>query len=63
MITYKDRAFCNSPCANTDCPRFLSNDVRKGAQKIGLPISLMSFMDECEEHIPVSHTKTPESEA
>jgi len=39
MICYRDQCYCASACINTECFRYLSDEVKSGAEKCGLPIA------------------------
>lgn len=46
MICYKDQTYCASPeCVNA-CGRKLTDQVRDGAKRAGLPISQAYYCDE-----------------
>lgn len=52
MICYRDRAFCyrsaTGHCISETCPRRVTHEDRKGAEKLGLPFSLIDFLsDDC----------------
>ena len=49
MICYKDRTFCNFGCSNKDCPRNLTDNMRKEAEEKGLPISQYVDKPDCFE--------------
>jgi hypothetical protein len=46
MICYRDRTFCNLPCAKKDrCRDALTPEVWQAAEAIGLPISQAVYDD------------------
>lgn len=47
MISYRDRSYCTrEDCAYfATCDRALTDNVRKGAQKLQLPICVAQFQD------------------
>ena len=52
MLVYRDRTFCDfyKDCAcGYNCNRALTDQVKKGAKKIGLPISLYANKPDCFE--------------
>ena len=51
MISYKDITFCNSDCINKDCPRYLSDKIIDGANKIQLPLAQADFSEQCKGYI------------
>lgn len=60
MICYRDMSFCGNAhsCAHFPCERRLTEAQQEQANKLGLPVCLMSMKDtcknykekECEEH-------------
>lgn len=50
MLSYRDRTYCVSPCANTDCPRRLTDSVIEEAKAFGLPTAQAHFADSCPEY-------------
>lgn len=50
MLCYKDQTYCQSDCTNKECHRFLSDEIKEGAQKRDLPIALCDFSKHCEEY-------------
>lgn len=51
MLHYKDRAYCSDTCrcATKHCQRYITDEVRKGAREMELPIAWASFKDGCEK--------------
>ena len=52
MLCYKDRTYCNYGviCKNSlNCPRVLTDDIKKQAEDFGLPLCLYSDFPECFE--------------
>lgn len=47
MLCYRDRTYCVSPCANTDCPRRLTDSIIEEAKAFGLPTAQAHFADSC----------------
>lgn len=49
MLHYKDRAFCSDTCrcAIVECDRYITDLVRQGAKRNGLPIEWQSLKDGC----------------
>ena len=53
MISYGDMTFCIAACANRDCLRKYSEDVRNGAVESDLPVSLTDLSGPCFAHVPL----------
>ena len=53
MISYRDMTFCIAACANRECPRKYTEDVRNGAVESDLPVSLADMSGSCSAHVPV----------
>jgi hypothetical protein len=53
MISYRDMTFCIASCANRECPRKYSEDVRNGAVESDLPVSLADLSGPCFAHVPL----------
>jgi len=53
MISYRDMTFCIAACANRDCPRKYSEDVRNGAVESDLPVALADLSKPCFAHVPL----------
>jgi hypothetical protein len=54
MIVYRDRTFCpfHESCkSGKDCSIALNDDVKRGAEKIGLPISKYTEKPKCHEEV------------
>jgi hypothetical protein len=43
MLSYKDKTFCVSDDCNNDCDRKLTDEIKEGAKKSGLPLSVGYF--------------------
>lgn len=47
MISFKDRSFCSSRCANQTCPRFFTDELHEAASKWwggdDAPVAFMDF--------------------
>lgn len=56
MLSYRDRTYCASPCANNDCPRKLTDTIIEDARAFGLPTAQAHFADSCREHIPLGES-------
>ena len=54
MLHYKDMAFCADTCrcATFTCSRYITDEVRKGAREMGLPVAWASFKDDCDKYEP-----------
>lgn len=52
MICYRDMTFCQSDCVNTECVRYLSDEVFDGAEHMMLPLALADFSRDCKEYVP-----------
>lgn len=50
MICYRDKTFCRAKCVNNECVIKLTDEVRKQAQKIKLPICVADFSKTCEKY-------------
>ncbi len=59
MICYRDRTYCDAPCARTKCDRFVTPKVRAAANRDGLPLALNNFQETCDRFKP----RAPESGA
>ena len=53
MISYRDMTFCIAACANRDCLRKYSEDVRNGAVESDLPVALADLSKPCFAHVPL----------
>lgn len=53
MISYRDMTFCIASCANRECPRKYTQDVRGGAVENDLPASIADLSSTCEVYIPL----------
>lgn len=53
MPNYKDKTFCTAHCINENCPRRLTQEIKKGAEQFGLPLSLLDFSSDCDVYQPV----------
>lgn len=53
MISYKDMTFCIASCANRECPRKYTQDVRNDVVEIDLPVSMTDFSPICKVYIPL----------
>ena len=51
MICYRDQSYCASDCINSQCFRYLSDEVKAGAEKCGLPIATTDFSDDCDDYV------------
>ena len=53
MLHYKDLAYCSDTCrcATVTCARYITDEVRKGAREMGLPIAWQSFRDGCKAYV------------
>jgi len=51
MICYRDQSYCASDCINSQCFRYLSDKVKAGAEKCGLPIAMADFSEECKGYM------------
>ena len=51
MISYRDKTFCNAPCATTDCPRMLTEAIRVDAERWwgtpDAPLAVSNFAVTC----------------
>lgn len=48
MICYLDKTFCTSlSCRNDDCPRKITDDQRKKAIDMNLPVAYANFQTGC----------------
>lgn len=54
MMCYRDRTYCDAPCAvgpaaagRALCSRFVTDEVRAAADRAGLPLALSDFRDTC----------------
>lgn len=47
MPVYRDMTFCDSPCDNSGCERFVSEEVSEGAKAHDLPLALHNFSNDC----------------
>jgi hypothetical protein len=45
MLCYKDRAFCASPNCTGECGRKLTDEIRGGAARTGMPLQTAYFCD------------------
>jgi hypothetical protein len=45
MMCYKDRTFCSSLNCKNDCGRKITEDQKKEAQKLELPIAYAKFCE------------------
>ena len=57
MISYRDMTFCIASCANRECPRKYTQDVRNGVVEIDLPVSMADFSSTCDKHIPLKQSE------
>lgn len=55
MICYKDKTFCSDEVEIHTCGRELTEEDKKHAEKLGLPIAYGSF---CNPHYPYEEIKT-----
>ena len=53
MISYKDITYCIAACADRECPRKYSGDVRNGAVDSDLPVSLADLSSVCHAYVPL----------
>ena len=53
MISYKDITYCIAACADRECPRKYSGDVRNGAVESDLPVSLADLSSVCYAYLPL----------
>ncbi len=51
MICYRDQCFCKSDCTNTECARYLSDEVKARANEVGLPIETADFSQDCKDYL------------
>lgn len=56
MIHYKDRAFCDSDCINSNCYRHMGEREMIHAESIGLPVSWCDFSKDCDDYIIIKDT-------
>lgn len=59
MLSYKDMAFCADTCrcATVACHRYITDEVRKSAEEIGLPIAEQSFRKGCKAYVEKQHAE------
>ena len=57
MISYRDMTFCIAPCANRECPRKYTQDVRNDVVEIDLPVSMTDFSSICKVYIPLKESE------
>lgn len=54
MICFRDMAFCSARCANTDCRRNFTDELRKAAREWwgseGAPVCFSDFRTGCDEY-------------
>jgi hypothetical protein len=44
MLTYRDRTYCNNKkCERTECPRRLTEEVCKAAEKAGMYVGVTTY--------------------
>jgi len=47
-----DKTFCSpKDCVNDKCDRWLSFSIVKAAEKVGKPLSMADFSEDCKERI------------
>jgi len=51
MICYRDQSYCASDCINSQCFRYLSDEVKARANEVRLPIATADFSEECQDYI------------
>jgi hypothetical protein len=54
MMCYRDRTYCQGPCAFTGCSRQITDDVTKAAERAGLPLAISDFRNTCRDYVPAS---------
>lgn len=61
MISYRDMTFCKAKCANTSCPRMLTDKVKIDAWKwwgsANAPIAVGGLSEGCKYYEPIEETK------
>ena len=57
MISYKDKTFCIAACANRECPRKYTEDVRKQAEEwwgdVAAPVAVGDLSKPCFIYVPL----------
>ena len=51
MICYRDQSYCASDCINSQCFRYLSDEVKARANEVRLPIATADFSEECKGYM------------
>ena len=57
MICYRDMAYCSDSeksCGNTNCHRYITDNVIMNAATIKLPLNIMSFAARCPIFQPIN---------
>ena len=57
MISYRDMTFCIASCANRECPRKYTQDVRNDVVETDLPVSMADFAPMCNMYIPLKESE------
>lgn len=58
MLCYRDMMFCSDTCANFTCRRNLTTIDIGSYQQNGLPVTVASFKDNCEEYLKPTKSQT-----
>ena len=55
MFSYKDKTFCASDCTQEDCYRFFSEEEKKRASELEMPVALCDFSNTCPAYKNKTH--------
>jgi hypothetical protein len=53
-MCYRDRTYCEAPCAAEGCSRKLTPEVERSASRVGLPIALSDLRVGCTKYLPLA---------
>jgi hypothetical protein len=60
MICFRDMTFCTAACADTQCHRRLTPDVKAAARRWwggdDAPIAMADYSDGCQDYDPIKDT-------
>ena len=57
MICFNDRSYCGSPGCTNECGRKMSEQDKRDAQRVGLPVSYGMFCDKVSREELITHVK------
>lgn len=52
MKCYRDRTYCEGPCATADCSRQITDEVTAAADRAGLPLAISDLREGCDRYVP-----------